>query len=59
MDSGMESRNTCRKGGGRMSEDSYYILADRISNLEKHVKILTDLFNEISPAVRKLSQSIK
>ena len=39
-----------------MTED-YYFLANRISNLERHVEILIDWFEEISPAVREIQQN--
>ena len=41
-----------------MSQD-YYFLANRISNLEKHVEILMDIFNEISLEIRRIKTGSK
>lgn len=41
-----------------MTED-YYFLANRISNMEKHIEMLFDWINEISPEIRELTQKTK
>jgi hypothetical protein len=41
-----------------MTED-YYFLANRVSNLERHIELLLDWFEEISPTVRELSQNMQ
>jgi prefoldin subunit 5 len=38
-----------------MTQD-YYFLANRISNLEKHIEQLLEWFNEIAPEINQLRQ---
>ena len=38
---------------------NYYFLANRISNMEKHMEMLFDWINEISPEIRELTQKTK
>ena len=42
-----------------MSNDNHFILADRVSNLEKNIKILIKWLNEISQDVKELEQRVK
>lgn len=56
MDSEVTSGHPQGTGGRCVTED-YYFLSNRVSNLERHVEILIDRFEETSPTIKEIQQN--